>query len=629
MTLLLALFLTACDTKATGPAGGSAADADSDGFSADDGDCDDADAAVFPGAAELCNGADDDCDGTIDEDATDTATFYADGDGDGYGGADTTDACTLPDGHASEGGDCDDTDASVSPGAAELCNGADDDCDGTIDKDATDAVVVYDDGDGDGHGAPETGRAVCTADDGTVENGDDCDDTDADVSPSATELCNGIDDDCDPTVSEDGLITTGGANHSDLQAAIDAAGDGDTVDICAGTHRGLFRVRSKDLTLQGRGAETTILDGERQNTLLVVFDGAVTLSGLTLQGGFGFTAGNIDARRATGLTVEDCVVTAGESDEDGGGIYGPDSGLMTLRGTSVTGNIAFESGAGVFATDLVVEDSDISDNVAGYRGGGLCVEGGSLEMDAKSSVSGNSADYEGGGLFALQAVVELDDTPVSDNTAVDRGGGAALQDSLLDGGTFDGNSASSGGGVYLTGSAGGGLSGATVTDNTATASGGGVYIDSDDMELDAVDITGNTATIYGGGVSVDGGAGLLIGSSTIDGNDAQIGGGIALDQVNSASIEGSDISDNTADFGAAAYADAARLTLDGGSVTGNAASYEGGGLYLDTGVELEVYGVDFGTGSSDNSPEDVYAQEADASYSYGSAATFGCDGRGC
>lgn len=90
------------------------ADYDGDGWDdAPGNDCNDLNAAVNPGATEICNGIDDDCDGLIDD-----ADPDMDLDGDGYG------ACVD---------DCDDMDPAVHPGASEVCNGTDDDCDGVID----------------------------------------------------------------------------------------------------------------------------------------------------------------------------------------------------------------------------------------------------------------------------------------------------------------------------------------------------------------------------------------------------------------------------------------------------------------------------------------------------------------
>ena len=180
-----------------------------DGFVAAATDCDDADAAQFPGADEVCNGEDDDCDGTVDEpDALDALTWYADVDGDGFGdpAADQL-ACDAPADHVLDDTDCDDGDPLVNPAAAELCNGIDDDCDGDVDEDdADDSLTWYQDADGDGYGDPATATEACYAPDGHVGDASDCNDGDAAVNPSATEVCDGIDNDCDGAVDEDDAI---------------------------------------------------------------------------------------------------------------------------------------------------------------------------------------------------------------------------------------------------------------------------------------------------------------------------------------------------------------------------------------------------------------------------------------
>ncbi len=101
------------------------------------GDCDDADAAVFPHAPEACDGIDSDCDGTADPL---TLTLYADADADGYGdptAASVQQACgPIAANLVTNAADCDDGLGSVSPGELETCNGLDDDCDGIVDNDA-------------------------------------------------------------------------------------------------------------------------------------------------------------------------------------------------------------------------------------------------------------------------------------------------------------------------------------------------------------------------------------------------------------------------------------------------------------------------------------------------------------
>jgi hypothetical protein len=122
-------------------------DADGDGFGATSlgarctqpsagelraGDCDDTDAAIRPGAREVCNDRDDDCDGAVDSPLPDDAPlWYYDADGDGYGSDPAVAACAAPVEHVPLSGDCDDDATDVSPGASEICeNGIDDDCDG-------------------------------------------------------------------------------------------------------------------------------------------------------------------------------------------------------------------------------------------------------------------------------------------------------------------------------------------------------------------------------------------------------------------------------------------------------------------------------------------------------------------
>ncbi len=143
------LLVAACGTDATsatssgrGPGGSGVIDADNDGHPEGQ-DCDDNNAAIYPGADETCDGVDNDCDQEIDEDPVDGTLFYADDDTDGFGDpAVAITRCSPPDGHVSQAGDCNDDDAKINPDATEICNGIDDNC-----NDATDEGVISD-GDG-------------------------------------------------------------------------------------------------------------------------------------------------------------------------------------------------------------------------------------------------------------------------------------------------------------------------------------------------------------------------------------------------------------------------------------------------------------------------------------------------
>ncbi|GDX82522.1 hypothetical protein LBMAG42_43330 [Deltaproteobacteria bacterium] len=235
---------------------GGTSDADADGYPACT-DCDDSDNTIRPDAREICNAADDDCDGLVDDDDAnlDLGTaerVYADADGDGYGDASVqAQLCDPGPGWVTVTGDCDDAAAEVNPGATEVCNGWDDDCDGKVDdddasRDEASATAWYADRDDDGYGADSTVIYACAPPADTVTTGgdcddldeaynpgaaeadctdlndyncdgsvawtdgdgdaytacEDCDDADADVSPAALEVCDGIDNDCDAETDE-------------------------------------------------------------------------------------------------------------------------------------------------------------------------------------------------------------------------------------------------------------------------------------------------------------------------------------------------------------------------------------------------------------------------------------------
>jgi len=237
-------------------------DADGDGYdavAAGGTDCDDTDYDVNPGATEVCNGIDDDCDGSIDEGVT--TTFYADTDGDGYGDpSNTTEACSQPTDYVANSNDCNDGNPDVNPAATEACNGYDDDCDGSIDEDgATGCITYYLDADSDSYGDSAVSVCACSQPAGYVLDNTDCDDSDANehpgqtwykdadndlysdgtsttsctrpagykvaseltaisgdcndtnaaINPAATEICDGVDNDCDTFVDDDDPSVTG------------------------------------------------------------------------------------------------------------------------------------------------------------------------------------------------------------------------------------------------------------------------------------------------------------------------------------------------------------------------------------------------------------------------------------
>ncbi len=175
-----------------------------EGATTDATDCDDADPTAFPGATETCDGLDDDCDGQVDEGASNGGRWYADEDGDTYGDpAVSSESCDGAEGYVADGSDCDDTDAGINPDSPEICDDIDQDCDELVDEDATDAPAWYPDADLDTYGDPAAPTEACEAPTGHVADATDCDDTDAAINPASPEICSDGDEDCDGLLNDE------------------------------------------------------------------------------------------------------------------------------------------------------------------------------------------------------------------------------------------------------------------------------------------------------------------------------------------------------------------------------------------------------------------------------------------
>jgi hypothetical protein len=182
------------------------------GLSAVADDCNDADARVFPGAIEACNGADDNCNQATDEGLSATTT-WADLDGDGYGdqnGVGQT-GCATPK-RAANNTDCDDTDALAFPGATEVCNQKDDDCDGPVDE----GVQI------------RCGKGWCG------RFGPSCDPAQCIPGAPMAEACNRFDDDCDGVIDNGAGCASGSVCFEGRCYAVDVVPDAGAVIDDAG-----------------------------------------------------------------------------------------------------------------------------------------------------------------------------------------------------------------------------------------------------------------------------------------------------------------------------------------------------------------------------------------------------------
>jgi hypothetical protein len=315
-----------------------------EGYVASSGDCDDTRRAVNPGAVERCNRLDDDCDGEINEDAVDRATWYMDLDGDGYGVADgAVLACEAPAGFVAMAGDCDDSTDAMSPGLAEMCgDGIDNNCDGgakgcvfegRISRDdadvgvdlnadvpfAADSLSGLGDTDGDGYGdllvGSSAGSYVLR---GPVLWDGDLSDASAAILPRPGEACRvEAVGDLDDDGTADLLDFTWGAGVAGrislLSGPIEGYLPGADIEEETGFKRALYlgdTTSSRDLT------------GDGIDDLVLIGSDAGSLSLLILAGPFtSLDEAMVDAVRITGLPLSyDAYRLSYGGDVDGDGV---------------------------------------------------------------------------------------------------------------------------------------------------------------------------------------------------------------------------------------------------------------------------------------------------------------------
>lgn len=312
--------------------------------------------------------------------------------------------------------------------------------------------------------------------------------------------------------------------------------------------------------------------------------------------------GAIAATLQTVVNIYGGTISNNVAEDDGGAIYANAKTKVYVKGGKLLGNESQRYGGAIFITaadtELVMDGGEISGNKASSGGavmqqsntkftlnGGTISEnaakssGGGLYISTKTEfvmnggeISGNTAEASGAGFYALRSKVTLNGGTIRSNKAVNRGGAfvASGAEITLNKILIKGNSAKEGGAAYIN------RSSSTRSDGTKE------YYPSVAAVNDGAQITGNMAETNCGGVIVaNEGVKLTMNGGTISGNTAKNGGGAMTWTGATLILKGGSISNNTASVhgGGMYISTGSTLRMEGGSVSGNTAR-NGGGIYM-------------------------------------------------
>ncbi|WP_276530872.1 putative metal-binding motif-containing protein, partial [Aestuariivivens sediminis] len=381
-------------------------DADNDGFSECEGDCNDTDNTIYPFAPELCDGKDNDCANGIDDGLV-FEDYYTDADGDGYGDASDTpeSSCKAVSGKVTNNLDCDDGNGAINPDATEEAgNDVDENCDG--------AYLRYVDADGDGFGSTTTVSSLTTTPDvGESNNNADCDDSNAAINPDATEEAgNDVDENCDgaylryvdadgdgfgSTTTVSSLTSTPGANESNTNTDCD--------DTNAAINPDATEEAGNDVDENCDGAYLRYVDADGDG-----FGSTTTVSSLTTTPDVGESNNNADCDDGNAAINPDATEEAGNDlDENCDSAYlrYVDADGDGFGSTTTVSSLTSTPGANESNTN-----SDCDDTNAAINPDATEVAGNDVDENCDSAYL-RYVDADGDGFGSTTTVSSLTSTP--------------------------------------------------------------------------------------------------------------------------------------------------------------------------------------------------------------------------
>ncbi|MHC4618133.1 MAG: PKD domain-containing protein, partial [Planctomycetota bacterium] len=206
-----------------------------------------------------------------------------------------------------------------------------------------------------------------------------------------------------------GTITVGpggGYDFSSIQAAIGAAGPGDTVLVHPGRYYENIDFLGRAITVKSINPQDanivagTVIDANGLGSVVTFNSGEdadSVLKGLTITNGHAFSGGGIDLFGSARPTISYCAITNNVAEEAGGGVY---SGNATIANCSISDNAAGKQGGGLCSTGGPVRNCIIRGNYAGRFGGGVCYAWGTFTNCTIVANTSNitSAGWPGAGI---------------------------------------------------------------------------------------------------------------------------------------------------------------------------------------------------------------------------------------
>ncbi|MFZ1401156.1 MAG: Calx-beta domain-containing protein [Candidatus Promineifilaceae bacterium] len=247
------------------------------------------------------------------------------------------------------------------------------------------------------------------------------------------------------TGSNGNSCLSAGSACATIAGAMGKAGLDDIIEIAAGTyHENLAgSLIVQDLTLNGAGVGSTIIDGSASGRVLETA-GNVTITGVTIQNGSHNPAdifGGAGIANYGVLRVEDSLITGNSTTSGGGGIF--NNHQLTLVNSEVSGNSAGSVGGGIvnYSSDTITITNSLIANNDAAQGGGVYSIGQLIVND--STVQGNMAEVIGGGVIIWGGTAVLNRTTLTENEAVQYGAGLLNNGGVftLTNSTVSGNSA--------------------------------------------------------------------------------------------------------------------------------------------------------------------------------------------